>query len=409
MSGADRARLAQLLAAVGNHEGKALTFVSMEDDEAYGVSGLHKRFLEIQGDQVAFRGTVNLQQKYVIHSFEPVGLCARTLHDGRFLRHEKTDPDHLATALAGTVMRHSERWEASLLEVFGKTSRKAGSANHAPIRRLDLLRAIVDSRGALSQAELSRRSGVGNAAGPTMALQALAKARMLTYDSVATYEMKTSYRVRAPVVLAPRARSMSRVVAAYLNDRLAHATGPLLVSRDEIEDHLAAYVQWQDLYIRDTLQRLMGRLAALGAVGLVDHFFGQTSHSAVSLTPEQHERAGSLVSDLDRWERGEPRALRRGLADARAISEDPTRVRALLAKAYGKLKVLTSPTSLVEKHTLVLAALDHGPQTSEQLTTRLQPGLNLQAVQQTLNQLAHEELVVAMPQRRSPQRLWRLA
>lgn len=41
-------RIGALLAAVGNHEAKALTFLSMEPAVGYGVSALHHRFLDIQ-------------------------------------------------------------------------------------------------------------------------------------------------------------------------------------------------------------------------------------------------------------------------------------------------------------------------------------------------------------------------
>jgi hypothetical protein len=65
-------------------------FLAMEPEVEYGVSSLHRRFLEIQGQRPVFKGTVNLQQKYVTYSFEPVGWSPARLRAGRFFGTSRT-------------------------------------------------------------------------------------------------------------------------------------------------------------------------------------------------------------------------------------------------------------------------------------------------------------------------------
>jgi hypothetical protein len=71
----------------------------MESAVGYGVSALHRRFVDIQGSRPAFVGAVNLQQKYCIYSFEPIGLVRRATNDTGFIRHVKDNQtDHTNVA-----------------------------------------------------------------------------------------------------------------------------------------------------------------------------------------------------------------------------------------------------------------------------------------------------------------------
>lgn len=407
MSRIDRDRLADLLAAVGNHEGKAIMFLAMEDDVEYGVAALHHRFLEVQGHPLAFKGTVNLQQKYVTYSFEPVGLVARTLAGGRWLRHIKVDDDQQATALAAHVLTYTEDHPSSLTKIFGKTAKGPFGADQAPIRRVDAFRILAAADRSISQAELGRLTGLTPKGGLTNVVTALKEAGLVEYHSQPTYELKTRYRVQQPITVPPRSKSFMRTVLDYLNCRL-RADGPFEVSRDEIEDHLIGDPRWAEMYIRDTLQRLMSRLSDDGSVETLQGYRGQSSHSVIGVSREQRKFLAGLVDVLDKVMLGDERTIRRGVRLGRDLIASPERVRALLRRGFDSNKVLLNPVSREAKQALILGELRNGPATSKQLTERLAPRLTMALVGQTLAELRRAGQVEGAAQERSPQKLWML-
>lgn len=408
MAGIDRERLAQLLAAVGNHEGKALLYLALEADVAYGVSALHRRWLEIQGTPIAFKGVVNLPQKYVLYTLEPVGLCARTLAGDGPLRHLKHDPDTRASALAGWLLTLTEDQPTTLGKIFGKTAKSLRGVDRAPIRRLDLLRTLVATDEALSQAELSRRSGISNKAGITTAMAALQAAGVITYSSRPTYTLKTSYRIEQPLDPGPRARSFTRTVTEFLNNRFADEGGPYTVSRDEIEDHLLQQPDWHGAYIRDTLQKAMDRLAQQGRLQHEQNYLGQDEHSTVKLSPSQRLFATSLVRTVEAVQHGDPDVIAHGLRRGEELLAEPERVRALIRRCFANNKVVANPTSQGQRERLVLARLNDGPATSEDLLRALEPRLNKALLGQTLSDLARTGEVVGQRLPRSTQKLWQI-
>jgi hypothetical protein len=407
MSGVDRDRLAERLAAVGNHEGKALMFLAMEDGVDYGVSALHQRFLEIQGQPLAFKGTVNLQQKYVIHSFEPVGLAIRTLAGGRWLRHMKVDEDHHAAALAAHLLDYTESHPSSMTQIFGKTAKGPFGADRAPIRRVDAFRVLSQASRPISQADLGRLAGLTPKGGLTNVVNALHEAQLIDYESQPTFELKTQYRIQRRIEVPARSRALTAAVLDYLNTRLA-AEGAFDVGRDEIEDHLSRDPRWEHLYIRDTLQRLMGRISDEGSVEMSQSYRGQTTHSIIVVSNEQRAFLAGLIQVLDKVTGGDEPTIRRGVRLGRELIASPQRVRKLLRRGFDSNKLLVNPVSRNAKQDLVLGALRNGPATSQQLTDRLQPRLNKTLVGQTLLELRHAGHVEGVAQLRSPQKFWKL-
>lgn len=401
----DRDRLGDLLAAVGNHEGKALTFLAMEEDVEYGVSSLHRRFLEIQGDRPVFVGTVNLQQKYVTYTFEPVGLVARTLAGGRFLRHVKTDVDQTATALAANLLILTEGLPTPLMQLFGKTAAKEGQ-QRSPIRRLDALRVIHGSREPITQAHLLKAVDLGYALGAM--LTSLHDAGWICYETSMTAELKSSYRVTTPLIPEPHEKSFTREIRRFLNAQLTANPGGV-VTRDEIEDALLAQPEWAGRYIRDQLQGAMKRLADRGAVQLEESFRGQRAHSSIWLTEEQRDRIGRLLLVLDAIQADDPVAVRQGVTAATHLLADPARVRAFMKRCFESNKALVNPLTAAQKERVVLKALASGPATSAELLELLSPAVNKALLGITLRDLTRTGKVLAEKADRTPAKVYALA
>jgi hypothetical protein len=402
----DRDRLGALLAAVGNHEAKALTFLAMEPDVEYGVSSLHRRFLEIQGDRVAFKGTVNLQQKYVTYTFEPVGLVARTLAGGRYLRHIKTDPDETATALAANLLVLTEGLPTPLAQLFGKTAAKEGH-DRSPVRRLDALRVIHASAHPVTQAQLLKNRRPRSQR--RRDAQRPARGRLDLLRDVDDRRAEVQLSDHTTTASGCAREGLTRDIREVLNARLVTQPEGFVITRDEIEDVLLADPQRAGRYIRDTLQGTMARLADRGYVELVESFRGQRAHSSISLTPDQRDTVGRLLTVTEAIQAEDPGAIRRGVVAANDLLADPPRVRALLRRCFDNNKVLVNPLSAAQKERLVLEALQSGPFTSAELLERLSPGLNKGLLSMTLRDLSRAGLIIATRADRTPAKVYALA
>lgn len=401
------ARVSEVLTAAGNHEGKALTYLAMEPGTAYGVSSLHRRFLEIQGGSPVFTGTVNLQQKYCVYSFEPAGLTSRGESERGTMTHSLVQ-DPLDHAIVSAFLLATEARPFSLLQLWGKTA--GPGDNRAPRTRLRLLEVLVHRTGPLSMSELARLVEVPES-GLTGTVRGLRELGLLTGETIPTYEMKTAYRVRRSLTPERRQRRVAFLeVIGYLNARLAAAGGPFDVTRDEIEQHLTAQPRWRDLYVRDSLQRTMAGLVAAGKVESLHDHRGQREHSPVGLTAGARVWVPAFVEELVALGLGSRQMWEALSVRGQQLVENPARVRRLLAKGFGANKVLINPVSAADKERRVLAALSRADgRTTVELLIELAPDLNKAGLSGTLAALSQKGLVRGERLPQSPQKCWWLA
>ncbi|MGQ0845279.1 MAG: hypothetical protein ACT4QF_14220 [Sporichthyaceae bacterium] len=403
-------RLGDVLAAIGNHEAKALTFLAMREDVAYGVTAIYRRFLEIQGPRPAWIGVVTMAQKYVVYSFAPIGLVARQRNEGGFLRHVRHDPDGSARALAGFLLAYTEKHPAALTHVFGSTATNAfaTSADRPPIRRLRLLRVLAALGPDLHTSELAEFAEV-NEVTTGQALAAFDRAGLLTYRSGATYDMRTVFRVGEPVVFARIGNTAMRdAVAGYLNARLHAAGGPVQIDRQEIEDHLlAADERWRGrAALRDQVQKVMKALVERGQVEAVNAHYGAT-HSQLAMTGEQQAFLIGLVEGIDAIAAGDPQAIAAGRATAEALLDDPDRVCALVRRAFAASKLASNPLSEGRKRREVQAAVERRPgATSAELLADLGANYSKALLAGALGLLVRDGLVHGVVQPDGPYKRW---
>jgi len=400
------------MAAVGNHEAKALTFLSMEPGVGYGVSALHHRFLDIQGPRPVFVGTVSLQQKYCIYSFEPAGLVRLETNDKGFIRHVKDDAGGIATALAGHLLAVFERRRVTLSEIFGKTAvnEAAGAdAERSPIRRLTLLHGLLDAPVPAHQAHIARRTGLREMTVGTSAA-AMAEVGLLGYKTQPTYMMKSRYQVTRPLPTATGGGNyaLHNAAVAYINSRWM--ADSVVITRDEVEAHLRTLPRWQDSRtLRDVLQRVMVRLTDHGHIVPVQDFVGHGRHTVLTLTARQRRFLEDLVSGIDAIAAGDRQTIKHSQDQARRIISDPARVRRLITKAYGASKLATNPISAAEKQRRILAILRaHNGATTEMVTTALSPDLTKNLVAGTLAALARAGKIRGEKQPDGPYKRWLL-
>ncbi|MGQ0629966.1 MAG: hypothetical protein ACT4P1_02925 [Sporichthyaceae bacterium] len=398
-------RLGELLAAIGNHEAKALTFLAMDDDVPYGVTSIYRRFIEIQGSPPAFAGQVTVAQKYLVHSFAPIGLVARQRNEGGFIRHVRDDPDGVATALAGFLLAATAHLDVSLQRIFGKTSAKEGT-ERSPIRRYRILNALAQTSADIHPAALSVAASVPEM--PTsLALRSFADNGLLSFETSATYEMRTTYRVTRPV--PPQTDRggyrTAYAIGLYLNQVLADSNGEVVIPREQIEDYLRSKPRWREVgSLRDVVQSILKRFVERGYLETVTSHFGIT-HSRVSMTEEQRAFAARLTAGIQAIAAGDAQAIAAGNQSARQIINDPEAVRALIRRGFKATKNANDPMSEGERLRLTVDAVAKLPGgKTDELLVVADPRFSTQSLRAALSALAKRGEIVAVKQPDGPYR-----
>ena len=409
MDALDRHKLGELLAAVGNHEAKALLFLAMEPDTGYGITALHQLFLAIQGHRPAHKGTVTLQQKYCAHSFEPAALAVSRIGPGGFLEHARRDPDGRASALAGHLLTATEEHPASLMQLFAKTAMKVPGGDRPPIRRLDLLRALVAGEPETHVSQLARVTGLPGTV-VSSGLEAFARIGVVRFDTQPTYLMRSRYRVTARVQRSAAGGDpvFYNGVVDAINRRLTATRGAGVdFARERLEADLRAEPRWVGKEIRDSLTKTLHTLVERGQIIALQDYAGRTRHTTVTLDPGQTRFITDLVSGIDALAAGDQEANTLALAQGRAILGDPGRVRHLVAKVFAASKLITNPLSQQDKENRVLALLaECDGLTSAQIVAALTPDFSKPLALGTLTALAREGRITRRRQSDGPYNIW---
>lgn len=181
--------------------------------------------------------------------------------------------------MTGHLLSHCLRVDFGHLE----SSRRTIAPPPPPPAPAEAMRALLASDGPLTQADLIRTSGLNNRGGLSNLVAALHDAGLVTYQVRPTYELKNQLPIdQAAAGDAPHPRS-DPGGHRHLNALIVAGRVPLVVTRDDIEDHVLGQPQWHGRYARDTLQRVMNRLADAGLVERVQDYCGQSSHSVLTV------------------------------------------------------------------------------------------------------------------------------
>lgn len=229
--------LGDLLAAIGNHEAKAIVLGGMERGTAYGITALHQLFLLPQGDNPAHKGAVNNQMQYCTDSFEAVGFVAKAQF-GESLKYEITEKgENEGKALAGHLLEFSlSHPDMSLRQIFGLTKSPGHKEQRAPVDRLKILRTIANSEEDLEAGDIEEKSGVSYN-NVTHNLRWLDKHGIIRYETLNSRFLtqrpspneKLGGRRRSAIEVEPEMREV-------INKILAITDGLLSGDREFLED-----------------------------------------------------------------------------------------------------------------------------------------------------------------------------
>ncbi len=313
----------EMIAAFGNHEGKALLLCAMQPGALYNLRGLHRLSLDIQGAEPAFKGN-NRNQFAYCRTFEQIGLVAKMVVDTEE-RYGLTElGERVGKPLAGLLLGISTATEHSLNDVFSQTARPKGSIDRPPKRMLKIMRTIAETDGEVKVAELAKMHGYkSNTVAEVLSRQdelGLVEYESRSLQDVVSFKVVDSDKLAG---LFPRTAVSKRIFDVFLqHPDISH----------EIDDLRRA------VELKPEEDRSFGScLQFLRDKGIVDRDRGYSGHefSSISLTNEQKEFWENLLQLLDRFKDLSPEVLREGRDRVRTILDDQELVKTLVRKAYG--------------------------------------------------------------------------
>lgn len=107
-------QLGNLLAAVGNHEAKAVTFLVMRSETTYTAEDIHKAVIEAQGTLPGWRIHHQSAFKYCERSLSPIGLVAKEVVDPNLntYGYARTEyGERIGVSLAGLLLDFSRKYD----------------------------------------------------------------------------------------------------------------------------------------------------------------------------------------------------------------------------------------------------------------------------------------------------------
>ena len=365
--------LGNLLAAMGNHEAKALLLVAMHEGVVYSASALHRLSLDRQGQLAAWRPASMTPFDYCKHSLAPIGLVAEEVVDaarGTYGYIKTRYGAEFGDALAGHLLTFSEADNVSLLQLFGNTNTTAHppddaetvtSAKRAPYRRFRLFAALLRAALPVQQLVLMRELDESHTTLGSH-LRNLARHGIVSYQTKHLGDSYVFYQLRpngppGPSPPDPRNRVLTDQVLGVLRSQAA-----AVVTRDQV------YATLVDMHMPRRSENVRGLKASISKVlshleraGVVERGrFKPAIQSEVDLTSEQRARLTDLVNLCTSVARSEPSFLADGRAKAAAIVNDPMRVRALLQKVR-EVSPATNRTDTNALAEMILSALHQRP------------------------------------------------
>lgn len=173
-------QLGNLLAALGNHEGKATLLMAMQPEAMYTQGSLYHLLTErIQGEPV-YKGRDTNAMGWCKRSLEPIGLVAR-VEEGAPTRYGITQLGiEIGKPLAGLLLNFSDKHNISLSTIWGETQSR--SEIRSPYARVKVIKQLLHATAPVTPSVISKGTGLG-AVHVEFQLSTMDRDSLVTYES----------------------------------------------------------------------------------------------------------------------------------------------------------------------------------------------------------------------------------
>lgn len=334
--------MANLLAAIGNSEAKAVTLLAMKPGLIYSTPGLHKAFVEMQGENPEWVPNGKTPFDWCESSLAPIGLVAFEIVDRwkNTYGYEITDYGaEIGQPLAALLLDFSKNHpNHSLFRLFGSTQSKAQAVEisgvdfkkRSPQTRLQIYRQLLKSRLPLRYTDLNRQLGFTE---PGVLNEHLFE---LNYSGIIYYN---SVRRESGIMFRLRPDRPSDEPSCY-RTYTTSTTGVFeILNRDpetfltttEITRRLVESSKNKSKTLRSVVTRILMHLRKTGYVEVqkFDHYH----YSEINLHPDQHEHLTALIGIIEKFQKQDSNVIEKGRRLASYFRAHPEEIADLIEKA----------------------------------------------------------------------------
>lgn len=336
--------LGNLLAAVGNHEVRAILFSLMRPGHSYSGAELSHALRTIQTDPPAWVPGSTIAAGYCNETLEPLGVVASTSFSADLATTEyAVTPlgEELGKPLVGALLHFAETHACSLIHLFGTTAAAGGTVQdspdsgipmyrqRAPIARLRIFRALVATDQPMRVTDLVQTVHTDHA-GVSRHLKRLAGHGIVEFES-ATPATSVRYRRHPhPPAAPPQQYRHEATLTRDVLDAVHRLWAADVFTREEVLEALGGDPEERKSRA-DTVTSILRKLATDGF--LVSVGFQAGRRSRIRLTTESREMISELVELMDGYQRLDPVKLRDGRRHGQQVLADPRRVARLVQNA----------------------------------------------------------------------------
>jgi hypothetical protein len=338
-------QISNLISSFGNHEAKAITLLVMEPRHIYNQRELHQALLRLQGTNPAWQITHAVPIHYCEDSLEPIGLVTKEILDSdlNIYGYIKTEyGTGVGDPLAGLLLDISERYNVSLISLFGKTSSRAKSTeisiaqgefeykSRAPGSRLKIFGALVKRSEPMRVADISEDTGLDVGLIGTHLIE-LSQKGIIEYKSVDADKPTSFYRLSSvPPEVDPKPyKSLHSLTNEVMKILRTHSS--LSFSRSELLTLLRTSLGRNPKSLDTQLSSVLTHLEKSGY--LEQGKFKHEVRSEASLTADQRDLLQELTTTINLFRYQSEVLLSEGKMKAARILDDPQIVSSLLARA----------------------------------------------------------------------------
>jgi len=191
------AMLGNLLAAVGNHEGKALLLLAMGTgtavDRYYSQGELHDLISELPGSGSAYLGSRMNQMSWCKSSLAPIGMVAKADYAMPLSFGITPEGRELGVPFAAMLIDFSDKHSVALVELFGSTTSR--SELRSPLLRMKLVEELLTHPEGANLRDLVAATGTASQVVIEKHLRKLDIAGLLKYRDTDVAKHEPSYRL----------------------------------------------------------------------------------------------------------------------------------------------------------------------------------------------------------------------
>lgn len=402
--------LFRLLAAIGNNEAKCLTLIAMGNGHIFSEGDLYRTMLNHQGKQTGWRMGWRTPFTYCKDSLSPIGLVTK----------EAINPDlsvygyqiteygkQTGIPLAGLLLKWSlEHPDFSLYKMFASTGSKVQRQEPEDKKRAPEIRyrlfweLVTNPNSSMRKADLTQ----GLREDPTTIhdhLDSLRNMNVISYESRERREPYSFYKFREdapPEPPTPYRRMTTLTIKVY--DLLKENPDQEFSAEDLLTVLTQNFPEYKEKsFVLSAIRHIATCFEHQGYVGRKK--YRKSLQSEIILSPEQREVILSLVSFLDRFQRGDPQVLQQGKEFAERIAADPERFSVLMRKAK-EVSSFANKVSREETYADMLSIIQQsvgntGREIQEKLGIAYDRRLNLRTVYLYLRELVQQGKLIAEP------------